>query len=758
MDVITAPSSTWKKWTPGTVSWEEILSWMEHPAAAKECGGYVIGKFRGGLRRTRSLIHREAVTLDADYNARSLPEHLTEMGVRCAWHTTWSSAPDNPRYRVVLPLSRPVSAEEYEIVAESLAARCDPEAWDRTSFRPAQFMWRPAAKNRDWYSWGTVDGPPVDVDAILADPQTAPRPGLRRKPQKRDPLQIEGVVGAFNRAYPDLDELISVFDLPYVKEGEGVWRYAPSHSTAGMGAVAGFPHVWYSHHATDPACGLACSAFDLVRVHVFGEEDLGTKESTPVNRLPSHKAMEEFAARDMRVRAELAGMAFGEDVDPSLGDGLAADMWRLDLKVDRSGKPLPTVANLDLLLENDVFFKRLRFDLLKNQIVTETLDPFPWGNPRSEHGLREGDYLNARDYLEREYGLSLPKERVSDLVKMAADSKQFNPLQSRLRSLKWDGVPRLETCLPALKQDEYTAFAARVLLLGAVNRALNPGCKSDYSLILYGREGLGKTQWVHAMAMEPRYTAELGDIRNKDTGMKMSGHWIMVADEVHALRQAQFDQLKDFLTQTYDTFRAPYDREVKQHPRSTVVWGTTNEKKFLRQQEGNRRFLMIECGKIPRDKMDPGYVEQVWAEAVFLLETGADEDVYLSEEEEDVARARREEFTQEEPLVGLVSDYLNMPVPEDWDMKSTEERRQWVSGDRYLSPGQGLQNVVSSLHVWYEVLEGRGSIPEKESRAIRAALEQIPGWEPAGVRNTFYGPQQCFVRVSNSVAPDADLL
>ena len=126
MDVITAPSSTWKKWTPGTVSWEEILSWMGHPAAAKECGGYVIGKFRGGLRRTRSLIHREAVTLDADYNARSLPEHLTEMGVRCAWHTTWSSAPDNPRYRVVLPLSRPVSAEEYEIVAESLAARCDP--------------------------------------------------------------------------------------------------------------------------------------------------------------------------------------------------------------------------------------------------------------------------------------------------------------------------------------------------------------------------------------------------------------------------------------------------------------------------------------------------------------------------------------------------------------------------------------------------------------------------------------------------------
>ncbi|MGC8159829.1 VapE domain-containing protein, partial [Salmonella enterica] len=79
------------------------------------------------------------------------------------------------------------------------------------------------------------------------------------------------------------------------------------------------------------------------------------------------------------------------------------------------------------------------------------------------------------------------------------------------------------------------------------------------------------------MARQANWTANLGDIKDKDTRLTISKKWIMVSDEVEALRRADFDALKDFLTQRTDTFRAPYDRADVPHPRRAVVWGTTND-------------------------------------------------------------------------------------------------------------------------------------------------------------------------------------
>ena len=75
---------------------------------------------------------------------------------------------------------------------------------------------------------------------------------------------------------------------------EGRYDYIPADSSAGV--VIYDDKFAYSHHATDPVCGMLLNAFDLVRIHKFG--DLDDKKS--------FTAMSEFAVKDdevMYVRA-----------------------------------------------------------------------------------------------------------------------------------------------------------------------------------------------------------------------------------------------------------------------------------------------------------------------------------------------------------------------------------------------------------------------------------------------------------------------
>lgn len=756
-------------WRRGTVTWEEILEWVSKPARRKECGNYILAtleqtqKVHAGANEPCTEVHRDnrsvarrsailALDVDKPDDGFDVVVELQLAGTAYVMHTTHSSTPSEPRYRLLVQVDRDMAPDEYVEATQAMAAKLGLEQFDKGSFEPARFMFKPATRKPEWYESWVGEGDPYSVDDLLADYDRdlselpMPKPGKN----KRDPFSIDGPIGAFNRVYEDLDVLIEAFDLPYEKLSDDRYQLRGASSEAGMGPVSGAPGLFYSHHANDPAHGQTCSAFDLVRLHLFGTEDEKAKPGTPINKLPSNEAMLDLATKDTGVINEMFSQAT-QDFTPVDSDDRDDNSWRGQLDLTRQGRFKDERHNWDLILKHDPAFQGLYFNVLT--VSPEVRGDLPWRRVTPMTRTFDGtDHVKLRAYLERKYKFRPSKEFVSDLVVDKAVDNRVSPVKDYLEELEWDGVPRVETCLPGAADTRYNRLVARKVLAAAVARVYEPGMKWDHALVLHGPEGLGKSTWVERMASvglpERRtYQYTLGPIASKDTLLAMHMSWIVVSDEGHSLRKSDNDALKEFLTRTHDVFRMPYDRDTVVHPRQCVIWSTTNEDVFLRRQEGNRRFLMVRCLKrFDIDSMTPEYVDQLWAEAVFLYKNG--ETLYLTDEEALLAELHREDFMEEDTTAGVLEEFLNQKVPLDWWSRQPEARRQWVE-DRaqgFESEGEMRIDKTCSRQLWHEALMQRIHPRKTDLLEITASLKAI-GWVSTGSHHfPGYGTQTVFVR------------
>lgn len=173
------------------VKWSNLCSYFtQHKESSTKSGNYFVGgSFRlpegsGKLcaRRDKNLIDRCLLTLDIDDFGLSLIELEYElaMGIEGAFvaYSTYSHTADTPKIRVVIPLSQPVTAVEYRVLAEKFVGgwgvKCDP-----CSFKPNQLMYMPRCKFGELGNAWTmkVDGLCLDVDAFLAPSATADKVG-----------------------------------------------------------------------------------------------------------------------------------------------------------------------------------------------------------------------------------------------------------------------------------------------------------------------------------------------------------------------------------------------------------------------------------------------------------------------------------------------------------------------------------------------------------------------------------------------------
>lgn len=759
--IVTAPKKDALHWKVGRVTWDEIKGWMESPATRKDTTGYVLGTLepttrthRQGAepclemhRNSEGLVTRSAITADIDSPEPGFPD-IVELLFPYAsiLHTTFSSAPDAPRYRLIIPTDREMTPDEYVIATKSVMQRLGENQFDPGSSQPERFMYVPSAKEPSWFHHWVFDGNPAPVDDLLEDfeEDLSQKPLPKPNKNKRDPFEIDGVVGAFNRAYEDWDDLIEAFSLPYEKVAEDRYQLVGARSVAGMGPVKDVHGFVYSHHASDPAYGKACSAFDLVRLHRFSELDEGASGQTPVNKLPSHLAMLELATQDTRVIMQMVGTEFSgelEEIDER-------ERWRADLRLaPRTGKLLPIVHNWDLLRENDPVFRSLYFNEMS--LAPEVHEDLPWRAVTEGTRMFEStDRSEMVFYLERTYRAQVTVGLCDALIDTTASKRRVNPIREWLSNLAWDGTPRVEECLPGVLPTDYTRLVARKALVAAVARMMEPGCKWDHTLVLYGPEGIGKSWWIDRIARG--YSSELGKLQDKDTKLAMQRSWIMIADEGHSLRKADQDEQKEFLTRTTDMLRLPYDREIKVYPRHCVIWSTTNDETFLRRQEGNRRFLIVHCQfKVDFEALTDEYVEQLWAEAVHLYHKG--EPLFLADPDVEQAAQERERFIEEDALAGIIDEYLEQRVPNDWWDKSPEGRRAWMDAmaDGFEREGTNRIDRTCSTQIWVEALGRKiGDHRRTDLLDITTALKRLNNWVPLPSRARLpgYGPQMIFAR------------
>lgn len=775
LDITTAPKRDSRHWTAGQVTWEDVIDMMTDVAKTKACGNYVLGRFKKttvrhpgidlpctNLHRTKVAIElRGALTLDVDYPGDDFREKVAALPHASIIHTTYSSTDEEPRYRLIVPLSRTVTPDEYHTAAAALMQQLGEKQFDAGSVQPERYMFKPSesAKGRFWYK--VSDGELASVEALLedfqADLSVIPLPKPNRS--KRDPFGIDGTIGAFNRAYDDFGTLIEEYDLPYAEAGADRWHLVGASAAAGMGIVA--PGLVHSHHANDPAYGVTCSAFDLARLHMFGDLDEKAKPGTPINKLPSTLAMLDEATKDVRVVTELVGADFVSDMDDVVADATAAASktnWRLGFSINsRTGVPTDSIGNWDLIAENDDVIPGLYYNELTLAIETER--DLPWRKlEKGQEVFDKADEYAFANHIEREYGLRATTQVVERMISEGPRNRRVNPVRDYLESLTWDGKTRIEEALPGVRPTTFTRMAARKSLVAAVARMFEPGIKWDHMLVLFGSEGLGKSFWIERMT-KGKWSASLGRIQDKDTLVTMQRSWILTSDEGHSLRKADFDAQKEFLTKTADVFRMPYDREARAYPRRCVIWGTTNDDVFLRRQEGNRRFLIVRCeDKVDFEALTEEYVDQVWAEAVHLYRAG--EQLWLTQEESDLAAVEREHFTEEDALAGLIQKYLDTLVPSDWNTTSPEDRQMWLmnSNDGLTAVGTDRIDQVCSIQIWVEAMGRRkGDARRMDLLDINTALKQIPGWVRVGHKwDSQYGTQSSFVRLES--LPDHDLI
>lgn len=745
--------------TPETLAEYKAMS-RDKQSDVKDVGGFVGGYCDNGSRT--AVVFRSVLCLDADFADADLwPDWELLYGNAAAVYSTHKHTQEKPRLRLVVPLARDVSGDEYQAIGRRVAATLGIDKFDDTTYQPQRVMYWPSTSQDGEYVFKYIDAPLLDPDKVLATyhnwadvsswPMSSRVADISKHAaaKQKDPLSKGGLVGAFCRAYT-IQEAIAEY-VPAYQPCDEPGRYTYTEGSTAAGVVIYDDKFSYSHHATDPASSQLVNAWDLVRLHQFAELDEDVDPDKPASQRPSYKAMAQLAAGDEKVKAQLvadrtaeAAADFGEEAaEPENTD------WTRKLKITEKGALAQTIENVVIILENDPKLTGcLAYNEMEHNIVT--LSSTPWNKAKGPRQWVDADDAALRYYLERKYGIS-GKDRIFDAVNVVAQRRSFHPVREYLDSCTWDGVPRVETLLVdylGAEDNDYTRAVTRKTLAAAVARIFRPGCKFDYMLTLRGKQGLGKSAIIAKLGGQ-WFSDTFTTMQGKDAYEQVQGVWLMEVGELAGMRKAEAETIKLYISKQRDRFRPAYGRRLQEFPRQCVFIGTTNESQFLRDTTGNRRFWVVDTPNEPTrdlwEDLTPETVRLIWAEAVEIYKTG--ETLYLPRDLEEKAREVQEAYEEENPKAGLIIDYLDRLLPEGWDTLDIYSRRQWLETD---AVGTVKRRTVCTLEIWAEALNGNpDKLDRYAAKEIRDIMATLPDWKHKGNARTTarpYGRQRYYER------------
>ena len=142
----------------------------------------------------------------------------------------------------------------------------------------------------------------------------------------------------------------------------------------------------------------------------------------------------------------------------------------------------------------------------------------------------------------------------------------------------------------------YVHAIGRKWLIGAVARAMKPGCKADHVLVLEGPQGILKSAALGSLCHDDSWFLEdLRDIQGKDALMQFGGKWLVEIAELQSFQRRRDRQPQSLHLDQTDNFRPPYARAAQDFPRSIVLAGTVNEDQYMKDFTGGRRFWCLDA-------------------------------------------------------------------------------------------------------------------------------------------------------------------
>ena len=736
----------------------------------KDVGGFILGKLKDNKRRKENVLSRSALTLDMDYGSENIVVELkNSLTYRTLIYSTHKHKKSKPRLRLIIPLDRNVSPDEYSAISRMVASEINMDLFDDSTYEASRLMYWPSTSCDGEFIFEDIKKDILKADDVLKkyenwkDTKSWPTSSRQKIVFKNnlnkqaDPLTKEGLIGGFCRTY-SISDVIEKF-LGHVYEDSefrGRYDYIPASSSAGV--VVYDDKFAYSHHATDPASGKLLNAFDLVRTHNFSHLDkIEDLEKKPSNKLPSFKAMENFVLQDEKVkqllskeRQDLAKMEFEvvqeEEVNTS---------WQNLLELDKKGNVKSTMSNMAIIIRNDINFKNIVYNQFKCSI--DVVGKLPWKQIKS--GWSDADMACAKLYFERVYKIWSPLKFKDALLAVTSSERVYHPIKEYFKTLKWDKVSRLDTLLVdylGAKDNIFVREVTRKTFCAAVTRIFEPGKKFDSILVLCGPQGIGKSTLFSKLGKE-WYSDSLSlcDMKDKTAAEKLQGYWLLELGELAGIKKVDVEVIKSFISRTDDKFRKAYGVNVESNPRSNIIVGTTNsEGGFLRDITGNRRFWpVMVSGNSNLKPWDLKDVDQIWAEALYRYEQG--EELYLKGDVSKMAKIAQQEAMESDDREGIILDYLETLLPTNWNEMTLYERRAYLNNKELIaSKGIVRKSEICIMEIWCECFfRERQDLKRTDSYEIEGILNRIGGWErmtsnkSGKIRFEIYGPQRAFIRI-----------
>lgn len=584
--------------------------------------------FKNGTRLEADAVEVSALVYDFDNGRADIP--LAKVGVTHVWHTSASHTPEAPKWRLIIPLDRPVPAKQW------------PEFWEKTTTAMGLAGLADAAcKNvgRFYFvppaacDWEAFEGKPLPVGDLEKAPSVTDMSVLRKQ----------------------------LLALKHSEYSEHVRKALAHEPIAGAGA----------RDSTVTALGFYIGRHLSQETSVAAVLQLLTRGLLLPGTESHAHWVKKFEAAFGRGKAKSAEVA-AESME---AQGLNAE-WAKALqtatRLDGSVQVLNNAYNAGVIIRNAPW--RFRHNLLEDTIEFASKD-------EDFKALGDTDVTDIGNWLQKTYRVGVNRNVTYDQI--AAAAKPFDPLKEYLDGLTWDGTGRMDSFLVDYLGVEATPEAklySRKWLIAMVARALRPGCKMDNVLVLQGAQGLGKSTGLRLMGA-PWFSDSKVTVGDKDSLLSASRFWLHEFGELASLKRADLDTMNAFFTSTTDSFRPPYGRATVVRARRCVFVATTNESEFLTDPNGTRRFWVVECvNKVDFSKIENAR-DQLFAEAVEALKAG--EKWWIdTDAEQKIQRESSANYS-----VSVADSARGEAIRQWW------EARPFAARPLYLTAGQVLQDI-----------------------------------------------------------------
>lgn len=287
---------------------------------------------------------------------------------------------------------------------------------------------------------------------------------------------------------------------------------------------------------------------------------------------------------------------------------------------DKNGNLIKSILNTLAFLHTKPEIQNIvKYNVFSEKI--EICKKLPWSDSSNIksfiRGWTDDDTVLCKVHLAQSYGYEIGRNQIDEAIIALAHSHRYHPVKNYLKELTWDSISRIDTWLiDYCKADDnvYVRDVGRKVLIAAIARIYDAGCKFDNILVLEGKQGTGKSRALATLGGE-WFADSIGDISNKDAVAALQAKWIIELSELEPVTKAQSETLKAFISRQSDRCRLAYERHIRDFPRQCIFIGTTNNSTYLKDETGGRRFWpvklngFIDLEKLAKDR------DQLWAEA-----------------------------------------------------------------------------------------------------------------------------------------------